>query len=212
MKDNIIFEQLGTIKAYNADCMEIMKDIPDTFFDLAIVDPPYGISVTKMNMGGRNTIKPNKNKIWDNEIPNSEYFIELFRVSKQQIIWGGNYFNLPISQYFVIWDKGETIYGRSFAECEFAWVSYKATKIYKCSPNQKDRIHPTQKPVDLYKWLLKNYSKDGNKILDTHGGSMSHAIACHDMGFELTIIEKDPEYYNEAIKRIKYHQRQLTLF
>lgn len=203
--------QLGNITAIHGDCMDYMKDIPDKFFDLAIVDPPYGIKVTYMNMGGRKTVKPDKNKNWDNDIPDKRYFDELFRVSKNQIIWGGNYFNLPASQYFAIWDKGETMYGRDFAECEFAWVGSGGTRICKKNPNQKDRIHTTQKPVDLYKWILCNYAKQGDKILDTHGGSFSHAIACHDLGFELTIIEKDEDYFNKAIKRLKWHQRQQTI-
>jgi site-specific DNA-methyltransferase (adenine-specific) len=108
------------INLHHTDCMDFMKDIPDNYYELAIVDPPYGINQTGMNMGGRNTIKPDKTKKWDDSIPTPEYFDELFRVSKNQIIWGGNYFPLPQSQYFAIWDKGETMYGRDFAECEFA--------------------------------------------------------------------------------------------
>lgn len=136
----------------------------------------------------------------------------MFRISKNQIIWGGNYFELPTSQYFAIWDKGETMYGRDFAECEFAWVRGGGTRIYKKSPNQPDRIHPTQKPVALYKWLLDKYAKQGDKILDTHLGSGSIAIACHDYGFELTSCELDKEYYDKAIERIKNHVSQQKLF
>jgi site-specific DNA-methyltransferase (adenine-specific) len=124
---------------------------------LAIVDPPYGIDRNGMNMG--NSVFNKDNKKWDNNIPSNEYFNELFRVSKNKIIWGGNYFPLPTSQYFAIWDKGETMYGRDFAECEFAWVQHGGTRIYKKSPNQPERIHPTQKPVALYKWLLDKYAK-----------------------------------------------------
>jgi site-specific DNA-methyltransferase (adenine-specific) len=127
----------------NEDNMELMARYPDKYFELAIVDPPYGINITNECMGGRKNIKPNKNKNWDNEIPNKQYFEELFRISKNQIIWGGNYFNLPISRYFIIWDKGETMYGRDFAECEYAWVYKGGTRIYKKSPNQPERIHPT---------------------------------------------------------------------
>lgn len=196
----------------NEDNMDLMARYPDGYFDLAIVDPPYGIDVNKMNMGGRNTIKPTK-KDWDKGIPDAIYFDELFRVSKNQIIWGGgNYFHLPATQYFAIWDKGETIYGRDFAECEFAWVNKGGTRIYKKNPNQPDRIHPTQKPISLYKWLLKNYAKPGYKILDTHLGSGSIAIACHDYGFELIACELDKEYYDKAIHRIKQHTAQLQLF
>ena len=183
----------------NEDNMDLIARYPDGYFDLAIVDPPYGINQTSINMGGRKTIKPNKEKKWDLGIPDKDYFDELFRVSKQQIVWGGNYFGLPASQYFAIWDKGETMYGRDFAECEYAWVSSGGTRIFKYNPNQLDRIHPTQKPVALYKWLLSKYAKPGDKILDTHLGSMSIAIACHDLGFELTGCELDEEYYKKGI-------------
>jgi site-specific DNA-methyltransferase (adenine-specific) len=199
------------INITNEDNMQLMARYPDKYFDLAIVDPPYGIDINKMNMGGRNTIKPDKNKLWDKSIPTNDYFIELFRVSKNQIIWGGNYFLLPQSQYFAIWDKGETMYGRDFAECEYAWVNKGGTRIFKKNPNQPERIHPTQKPVALYKWLLKNYAKEGDKILDTHLGSGSIAIACHDMGFDLTACELEPDYFKAAMKRLTDHQKQLKL-
>ena len=200
------------IQITNEDNMELMARYPDNFFELAICDPPYGINQTKMNMGGRNTVKPDKNKCWDNEIPTKVYFKELQRVSKNQIIWGGNYFPLPQSQYFAIWDKGETMYGRDFAECEYAWVSKGGTRIYKTSPNQLNRIHPTQKPVALYKWLLDKYAKKGDKILDTHIGSASIAIACHDYKFELIECELDKEYYEQAVKRVLNHTAQTKLF
>jgi site-specific DNA-methyltransferase (adenine-specific) len=157
------------IKITNEDNMALMARYPDNYFDLAIVDPPYGIGRNNMQMG--NSIFNKDNKKWDNNIPNDLYFNQLFRVSKNQIVWGGNYFPLPNSQYFAIWDKGETMYGRDFAECEYAWVSKGGTRIYKKIPNQLDRIHPTQKPKQLYKWLLQNYAKQGDKILDTHLGS-----------------------------------------
>jgi len=191
--------------------MDLMARYPDKFFDLAIVDPPYGINVNSMNMGGRKTIEKSS-KTWDYSIPKQEYFNDLFRVSKNQIIWGGNYFGLPPSQYFAIWDKGETMYGRDFAECEYAWVSTGGTRIFKSNPNQLDRIHPTQKPVALYKWLLSKYAKPGDKILDTHLGSMSIAIACHDLGFELTGCELDREYYEKGMQRVKNHVAQGNLF
>lgn len=192
------------------DNMELMKRYPDGYFDLAIVDPPYGIDRNGMSMG--NSVFKKDDKKWDNEIPSKQYFNELFRVSKNQIIWGGNYFPLPQSQYFAIWDKGETMYARTFAECEYAWVSSGGTRIYKNSPNQPERIHPTQKPAQLYKWLLDKYAKQGDKILDTHLGSGSIAIACHDYGFELTACELDKEYYDKAIQRIKNHISQQKLF
>jgi site-specific DNA-methyltransferase (adenine-specific) len=194
----------------NEDNMLLMARYPDNYFDLAIVDPPYGIDRNGMNMG--NSVFNKDNKKWDTSIPTKDYFDELIRVSKNQIIWGGNYFPLPQSQYFAIWDKGETMYGRDFAECEYAWVSKGGTRIYKKSPNQPERIHPTQKPIALYKWLLDKYSKEGDKILDTHLGSGSIAIACHDYGFELTACELDKEYYDKAIQRIVNHTNQQTLF
>ena len=197
---------------YNQDCLEAMKEMKDNEYDLAIVDPPYGIDVTKMNMGGRKRNELDKKKNWDNSIPNKEYFKELFRVSKNQIIWGGNYFKLPCSQYFCVWDKGETMYGRSFAEAEYAWVSKGGTRIYKKNPNQLDRIHPTQKPVKLYEWLLMNYAKEGDKILDTHLGSGSIAIACHNLGYDLTGYEIDKDYYKAAKKRIEQHKQQTRMF
>ena len=196
----------------NEDNMELMSRYSDNYFDLAIVDPPYGINITNECMGGRKTIKPNKNKNWDTETPSKEYFNELFRVSKNQIIWGGNYFDLPVSRYFAIWDKGETMYGRDFAEAEFAWVNKGGTRIYKNSPNQLLRIHPTQKPEQLYKFCLDKYAKPGDKILDTHLGSGSIAIACHDYGFELTACELDKEYFDKAMERIKNHTNQTKLF
>lgn len=198
------------IKMLHVDCMEYMKSLPDKAFSLAIVDPPYGIDINSQNMGDR-SFKPT-NKDWDNAIPTKEYFDELFRVSENQIIWGGNYFNLPSSRYFTIWDKGESMYGRDFAECEYAWVSSGGTRIFKQHPNQLDRIHPTQKPVDLYKWLLSKYAKPGHTILDTHGGSGSIAIACHDLGYDLTWMELDKDYFDSACERYKKHALQISLF
>jgi site-specific DNA-methyltransferase (adenine-specific) len=201
---------MSKLKITNEDNMLLMARYPDNYFDLAIVDPPYGIDRNGMNMG--NSVFNKDDKKWDKNTPNKEYFYELFRVSKNQVIWGGNYFELPTSQYFAIWDKGETMYGRDFAECEFAWVRSGGTRIYKKSPNQPDRIHPTQKPVALYKWILDKYAKQGDKILDTHLGSGSIAIACHDYGFDLTACELDKEYYDKAIERIKNHTNQTKLF
>jgi site-specific DNA-methyltransferase (adenine-specific) len=202
------------MKLINANCMDIMKDYPDSYFDLAIVDPPYGIGVTKMNMGSRKTVRPDKTKKWDKQTPDDEYFQELERISKNMVIWGGNYFNLRPSQYFAIWDKGETMYGRDFAECEFAWVLMGGTRIKKLNPNQLDRIHPTQKPVKLYTWLLESYAKPDYKILDTHLGSGSHAIAWYyfQKGGEFVGIELDKDYFEAAKKRIEEETRQLSLF
>ena len=194
------------------DCMEYMKNMADNEFELAIVDPPYGIGINQMRMGSRETVKPSDKK-WDDNIPSNKYFDELMRVSKNQIIWGGNYFNLHPSRAFVIWDKGESMYGRSFAECEYAWVSIDSSaKIYKLNPIQLERFHPTQKPVALYKWLIKNYAKQGDKILDTHVGSASSLIACYEMGFEYTGFEIDEEYYNKAVERLEAVKAQTTIF
>jgi len=193
----------------NEDCMEGMARYPDKYFDLAIVDPPYGIGANKMKRGNAK-IKPDKRN-WDSCAPDKNYFDALFRVSKNQIIWGGNYFTLPPSQYFAIWDKGETMYDRDFAECEYAWISKGGTRIHKLTPNQSDRIHPTQKPVALYKWLLSNYAKQGDKILDTHLGSGSSRIAAYEMGFDFTAFELDTEYFEAQEKRYKAHIAQLKL-
>ena len=198
---------------HNMDCMELMKQYPDNYFDLAIVDPPYGIDVTKMNMGGRQTVKPDKTKTWDSAVPNQDYFDELKRISKNQIIWGGNYFALPPTRCWLMWDKGESMYGRDFAEAEMAWTSFdKVVRLHKLHPNQNDRIHPTQKPIKLYEWLLTNYAKQGDKILDTHLGSGSHAIACNNLGFELTACELDEDYFKASVERIKREAQQERLF
>ena len=216
---------LGNIKLYNADCMEVMKTFKDKQFDLAIVDPPYGIGMDKTHFKTKSSnSKPTdyNAKDWDSAIPNKEYFAELMRVSKNQIIWGGNYFveNLTNSSCWVVWDKdnGDSIH----ADCELAWTSFK-TSVRKIKwlwhgmrqqnmKNKEKRIHPTQKPVQLYKWLLQNYAKDGDTILDTHFGSLSIGIACHDLKFDLTAIELDKDYYEQAKQRLINHQRQLTLF
>lgn len=195
----------------NCDCMELMREFPDKHFELAIVDPPYGIGINNECMGGRKTVKPTK-KTWDDSVPKKEYFDELFRVSKIQIIWGGNYFPLPNSRYFAVWDKGETMYGRDFAECEYAWVSSGGTRIKKINPMQLNRFHPTQKPVALYRWLLQNYAKQGDKILDTHLGSGSIAIACHQMGFDLTGSELDMDYFKAMTDRIAKETAQERMF
>lgn len=202
----------GSLDLRLGDCMDGMAAFPDGHFDLAIVDPPYGIGVNSMNMGSRKTVRPDK-KNWDDEIPTPEYFAELRRVSKKQIVWGGNYFPLPPSRGWCVWDKGESMYGRSFAEVELAWMPMDASaRIFKMSPNQLDRFHPTQKPVKLYEWLLGSYAKPGERILDTHLGSGSHAIAAHYYGVHLTAFEIDPEYFEAAKARIARETSQLDLF
>jgi len=191
----------------NEDNMELMARYPDKYFDLAIVDPPYGIGISS------NPVRQQHDrKRWDDNIPNDAYFKELFRVSKNQIIWGGNYFDLPPTQGFFIWDKKQP-HDFSLAMCEYAWSSIKKpAKMWSLSVlKEKGKIHPTQKPIELYKWLLINNAKEGDKILDTHLGSGSIAIACHDLGFDLTACELDTDYYNAAIKRLTDHQKQLKL-
>ena len=198
------------ITLYNCDCMEYMKDIPDKYYDLAIVDPPYGIGISS------NPIRQShKRKQWDESIPQKKYFEELFRISKNQIVWGGNYFieYLRNTQNFIIWDKKQPEQF-SLAMCELGWTSFKSpAKIYRKSVlEERNKIHPTQKPVKLYEWLLKNYAKPTDKILDTHFGSCSIGIACHNFGCSLDACELDEEYFDNAFKRVRTHVRQLDLF
>ncbi len=194
----------------NEDNMLLMSRFPDNHFDLAIVDPPYGIGISK------NPIRQqHKKKDWDNEIPLEKYFKELKRVSKNYIVWGGNYFldYLNNSQGFIIWDKKQPE-NFSLAMCEFAYSTIQSpAKIFRYSVlTEQNKIHPTQKPVALYKWIIDKYAKQGDKILDTHLGSGSIAIACHDYGFELTACELDKEYFDKSIERIKNHVSQQKLF
>ena len=209
-------EKLGKITLYNADCMEIMKGFADKQFDLAIVDPPYGIGAENHAGKKENGWTQWEKKWWDSKTPDKTYFNELFRVSKNQIIWGGNYMtdSLYPSMGWVIWDKGQRDF--SLADGEMAWTSFnKAMRIWDYSRAKnlsEKRIHPTQKPVQLYKWILNKYAKAGDTILDTHLGSGSSAIAAHDYGYEFTGIELDEEYYNAAKERLIMHQRQLNLF
>ena len=204
------------IQLYNCDNMELMAKYPDNYFELAIVDPPYGIGAENHAGKKENGWKQWNKKNWDNEIPNEDYFNELKRVSKNQIVWGGNYMTefLPPSMGWVIWDKGQRDF--SLADGEMAWTSFdKAMRIWEYSRAKTisdNKIHPTQKPVALYKWLLDKYAKPNDKILDTHLGSMSIAIACHDYGFELTGCELDKEYYDKGIERVKNHVAQQKLF
>ena len=209
------------INLYNEDCLQAMKAMQDKQFDLAIVDPPYGIDLANMNMGAGKSKKASKienrkwkPKDWDKNTPTKEYFDELFRVSKNQIVWGGNYFELPPCYGYVVWDK-EIPEGLSFSDCEMAWHSFKkAARMFRYSAylDKKSKFHPTQKPVKLYKWILHNYAKEGDKILDTHLGSGSIAIACWDMGFDLDGFEIDKEYYDKACKRLNQHSKQMQLW
>jgi len=200
----------GKIHLYNGDCMDLLRQTPDKYYDLAIVDIPYGLG-DKLTQGGTWASKYKRSDSYWDILPTKEYFDELFRVSKNQIIWGGNYAQLPPTRGFLIWDKVALM--DTMADCEFAWTSFdRNAKIFRHVRNTSEkRIHITQKPVALYKWILKNYAKEGDTILDTHFGSLSIGIACHDMGFELTAIELDEDYYEAGKNRLINHQRQLNL-
>lgn len=218
---------------YNMDCMEGMKEFPDKYFDLAIVDPPYGggnneYDATRKRYGGwfskyfdkeievertgGTWAKKYGNNIckWD-VAPNKEYFDELFRISKNQIIWGGgNYFCLPPTRCFIVWRKLSISDNFSMAMAEYAWTSFNSNaKVFEKAPQDKTRFHPTQKPIDLYKWLLKNYAKEGDKILDTHVGSASSLIACYDLGFDYVGFEIDEMYYKLASQRLADEMAQV---
>ena len=211
----------------NEDNMQLMARYKDNHFDLAIVDPPYGIGESSNNNKERSKLAKSKdygNKKWDDKAPNRVSFIELKRVSKNQIIFGANHFieNIPESNSscWIVWDKVNG--DNDFADCELAYCSFK-TAVRKISlrwhgmlqhdmKNKEVRIHPTQKPVKLYEWLLMKYAKEGDKILDTHLGSGSIALACHNLGYDLTACELDKEYYDAAMKRIEQHKQQIRLF
>ena len=215
------------INIYNRDCLEAMKEMSDNQFDLAIVDPPYGINADKKNSVKKLQSKKSKslskdygNKSWDKNVPSLDYFIELKRVSKNQIIWGVNYYPYDLfSGGRIYWNKCVTM--PTYSDGELAYCSFiNSIKSFKFAwhgmlqgdmKNKEQRIHPTQKPVKLYEWLLMNYAKEGDKILDTHLGSGSIAIACHNLGFELEAYELDKEYFDNALKRIKNHQSQLRI-
>ena len=204
--------------AYNRDCLEAMKEMDDNAFELAIVDPPYGIGAGSERFANGNTRHPKtfyRATDWDIK-PDAEYFAELRRVSKNQIIFGGNYFNefLPSSRGFLIWDK--TIYGNTYADCEFAWTSFDASarmfRMNICEITLEGRIHPTQKPVKFYCWILSQYAKQGDRILDTHLGSGSSRIACYDLGFDFTGYELDQDYFQAQEERFARHTAQERLF
>jgi site-specific DNA-methyltransferase (adenine-specific) len=204
------------------DNMELMARYEDNYFDLAIVDPPYGIDRSgqeeTFTKNRKHKRKHHNKKQWDNETPTKEYFNELFRVSKNQIIWGANYFVEYLTKGtmgWVFWYKGQE--GLTMSDGEIAFTSFqKATRQININrgfiAKNGGSIHPTQKPVKLYEWLLMNYAEEGQKILDTHLGSGSIAIACHNLGFDLTACELDKDYYEAAIKRIEQHKKQIRLF
>jgi site-specific DNA-methyltransferase (adenine-specific) len=208
---------------YNIDCMELMKNTPDKFFELAIVDPPYGEECDINTEGNRTSARNGFSELylkhtsgkW-NIKPGKEYFDELFRVSKNQIIWGGNFFELPPTSCLIVWNKMQRNF--TFGDGELAWASSglgKSMRIFDFSRGQmqkETRIHITQKPVALYEWLLKNYAKEGDKILDTHAGSASSLIACHNLGFEYVGCEVDGDYFKAANERLEAHKAQMRLF
>jgi len=206
---------MSKINLYNLPCEPAMSKMADNQYDLVIVDPPYGLGNRLVDGGHkRNPMekfrKDYEKKRWDKK-PNKKYFDELFRISKNQIIWGGNYFGLPPTRGIICWDKKQMM--PTFSRWEMGWTSFDCpSKMYAKVVYDSLRKHPTQKPVALYKWLLMNYAKEGDKILDTHGGSMSIAIACHDLGFDLDCYEIDKEYYDMAVKRFEIHKAQLSLF
>lgn len=215
---------MPNIELYNEDCINLMSKYPDKYFDLAIVDPPYGIKadVNQNKLGNKKGFNKSAGKYklyhktnWDNSIPNEEYFKELFRISKNIIVWGGNYFyDLHLSG-IIIWNKGNS---GNFKEGELAKTTFNTFKIFYFSRadayiNKCDiKIHPTQKPVELYKWILNKYAKQGDKILDTHLGSGSIAIACHDLGFDLVGSELDKTYFEALNNRFQKHIQQQSLF
>lgn len=216
---------------YNMDCMEGMKEFPDNYFDLAIVDPPYGGIGEKeegVHFHGRGRSKKYREiertggawaskygkaiNEWD-IAPSKDYFSELFRVSKNQIIWGGNYFNLPPTRRFLVWRKLTISENFTMAMCEYAWTSFKSNaKIFEKAPQDSTRFHPTQKPIELYEWILSNFAKEGDKILDTHVGSASSLIACHNMGFKYVGFEINETYYKLSKERLEAYEAQTSLW
>jgi site-specific DNA-methyltransferase (adenine-specific) len=214
--------KLGKAELHNADCMELMAQYPDGYFELAIVDPPYGIGGDSLHsnralnraLKGAGKLKNRAlntgNTKWD-IAPNNDYFSELKRVSKNQIIWGGNYFDMPKSRGVICWDKCQP--WPNFSAWEMAWTSFDCVaRIFRFDNRTSDKIHPTQKPISLYEWLLTNYAKPNDKILDTHLGSMSSVIACHNLGFEIVGSELDKDYFDAGIARVKQAMAQERLF
>lgn len=217
-------------EVFNCDCMDYMRTIPDKYFDLAIVDPPYGLNAPKMEMGGgysngayssrkrlnggsgklKNRILNKSDCTWDQTPPDDEYFTELFRISKNQIIWGGNYFKLPPTRCVVVWDKVQP--WENFSQVEIAWTSFdKPAKLYKQMNggfNSEKKIHPTQKPVELYSYLLNKFAIPGNKIFDSHTGSGSSRIAAYEQGFDFIGCEINETYFLEEEKRFKRYAEQ----
>lgn len=207
--------EIENSRVYLRDCMEAMAEFPDNYFDLAVVDPPYGIGAGKMTMGSGKH-KFIKGKHWDALPPNKDYFVELFRVSKNQIIWGGNYFTdiLPPSPHWIVWDKKNP--NLSFAEGELAWVrsgnNLRIFQHYSAQVEKGGKIHPTQKSIDLYDWIFNRYATPGMKILDTHLGSGSSRISAQKAGMNFWGYEIDEEYFTAHCKRFDIFAAQGRLF
>lgn len=206
---------------YNMDYMDGMKQFPDKFFDLAIVDPPYGLGIDgqkeSISKNPKHNRKQHIRKSWDSSIPDKDYFYELFRVSKNQIIWGANYFVKYLNtgtKGWIVWDKGQ--HGLTMSDCELAFSSFNCPTrvkiINRVELLNEGTIHPTQKPIKLYEWLLNNYAKPGDKILDTHVGSASSLIACHKLGFEYVGFELDTDYFKAASDRLAAVEAQSSIF
>ena len=204
---------IGNCELWHGDCMDYMRGLPDKAFDLAIVDPPYGLGDRLIDGGSalNNRALRQLYSGWDNAVPPDEYFNELMRVSTNQVIWGGNYFKLPPTRGIVCWDKLQP--WQTFSAWEMAWTSFDAVaRIFKFDNRTGNKIHPTQKPVKLYEWLLTNYAKQGQRILDTHLGSGSSAVAANGLGFEFVGVELDADYYAAACRRIEEAYAQPRLF
>ena len=211
MKPDYEYSDKCHIRFFNCDNMDFMRECKENEYDLAIVDPEFGIGIG--NSPRLVTDKGLKAKEWDNKPIDMNYFTELFRISKNQIIWGGNYYALPPTKHCIIWDKKQPE-AMSFGMFDFAWTSFDgANKMFRYSVlKEQDKIHPTQKPIALYRWLLQKYAKQGDKILDTHGGSMTIARACYEEEFDLDIMELDKEYFDKGVHKFKEHVSQIKLF
>lgn len=202
--------QTPKINLIHGDCMDLLRKTPDNHYQLAVIDPPYGIGKALTTWSHTDKALSKVSVDWD-IVPDKEYFQELMRVSKNQIIWGGNNFLLPPTNCFLIWEKPNKMH--TLADCEYAWTSFSSpAKMTRVNRVTKNKIHITQKPVPLYKWILTNYAKPGDRILDTHGGSMSIAIACYDLGFDLDLTELDKDYYEAGVARFERHKAQGQLF
>jgi site-specific DNA-methyltransferase (adenine-specific) len=207
-------DRCGNITLYNCDCMEYMKTIPDKYYELAIIDAPYRDAID--NQPTKDMRRNGGMDRWSDK-PTNAYFDELFRISKNQIIWGANNFDLPPYKGFIVWKKKTISENFTMSMCELAYISEglgTISKCFECAP-QRDNdntFHPTSKPIKLYEWLLHHYAKEGDKIFDSHFGSLSIGIACHKLGFQLDACELDPDYYQQAKKRLLDFQQQQTLF